>query len=381
MKILAIFHHPPKVIGGVERRFLKIAKIWSNFCDLYVVEPYPSLNPICRCIFNIKVKGFSSHLKAWSWIRKVSKIGGDYDVVLAVDNRFTNTVPAYNLAKKLKCKLVITDQLLNFPTPFSFFKTYNNYQSQGFHVMGAFLSTIDVYLSIKKSLKADLHLAVSDYVAKGLLRIGVPHGKIIRTANGVNLDIIDAVKPARKIFDACFCGRLHPQKGIFNLIHIWKLVTKRKKDAKLVIVGTGSKEIIYKLKNEIKCLNLSKNILMTGYVNEKEKISLLKQSKLFVSTSLYEGLPITPLEAAACRLPLILSDIPPHREEFNDSAAIFVSPSDLEGFAEAIINVLVKPPKHISENARKTVEKLFTWNEIGKQELDIIRSLLMEKNK
>lgn len=384
MKILAIFHHP-EIIGGVEKRFLEIAKVWNKLCYLDVVESCPTINPSCHQIYEVKAWGGSSHLKSWNWIRQVSKIRGNYDVVFAVDNRFTNVIPAYNLAKKLKCKMIITDQHFTFPIPYSFFKTYRGYRRQGYHMVGAFLSTVDVCLLLRKMRNADLHIAVSNYIANCLLKLNVPSKNIVKTTSGVDVAFIDGVDIQEKKFDACFCGRLHREKGIFNLIQIWSIVKSRKENAKLVIIGTGRKNVISKLRMLIKDLDLTKNVLMVGYVNEKEKIRLMKQSKIFVSSSFYEGgaPPLALLEASACRLAPVVSDIPAHREGFDESIALFVPPSSILSFAKAIISLLDRPNeiRRRGDNARKLIGKRFTWNEIAKRELEIINRLLMEENK
>jgi glycosyltransferase involved in cell wall biosynthesis len=57
------------------------------------------------------------------------------------------------------------------------------------------------------------------------------------------------------------------------------------------------------------------NIVFLGH--KKNVNEYLKSSKYYISTSLSEGLPMSSLEALSVGLPLILSDIPAHREIFN----------------------------------------------------------------
>ncbi len=46
----------------------------------------------------------------------------------------------------------------------------------------------------------------------------------------------------KRKYDACFVGRFHPQKGVLELIDIWKMVCKDNSYAKLAMIGIGPLE-------------------------------------------------------------------------------------------------------------------------------------------
>ncbi|TVR00332.1 MAG: glycosyltransferase [Desulfovibrionales bacterium] len=75
----------------------------------------------------------------------------------------------------------------------------------------------------------------------------------------------------------------------------------------LIIIGTG--ELKNKLRNKY---NNNSDIIFSGY--HKNVLPFLQAADVFISASKAEGLPNSVLEALACGLPCILSDIPPHRE-------------------------------------------------------------------
>ncbi len=79
-------------------------------------------------------------------------------------------------------------------------------------------------------------------------------------------------------------------------------------------------------------------------------ISLLKRARAFVSLSHYEGMPNTVMEAAASECPLVLSDIPAHRELFSEEEAFFVETGSSAPAADAISQVLRNP----QDNLRRT---------------------------
>ena len=60
-----------------------------------------------------------------------------------------------------------------------------------------------------------------------------------------------------RIYDACFVGRFHSQKGVLELIDIWEIVCARKSDARLAMIGIGDLE--KEAKNKIRALKLDKN--------------------------------------------------------------------------------------------------------------------------
>ncbi len=70
-----------------------------------------------------------------------------------------------------------------------------------------------------------------------------------------------------------------------------------------------------------KLLKKPSNIRFLG--NVRNIVEYLQISDCFISASLAEGLPNTVLEAMACGLPTILSNIPPHKELCSDSACFF----------------------------------------------------------
>lgn len=76
-----------------------------------------------------------------------------------------------------------------------------------------------------------------------------------------------------------------------------------------------------------------------GSLCEAEIARRLAARPVFVSAALYEPFGLAALEAAQAGCPLVLSDIPTHRELW-DGAAVFVEPTDAEGFAAAISDII-----------------------------------------
>ncbi len=83
-------------------------------------------------------------------------------------------------------------------------------------------------------------------------------------------------------------------------------------------------------------------LLATGQLDEAGLAALMRRAAVFASAALYEPFGLAALEAAQTGCPLVLSDIPTHRELW-DGAALFVAPEDVEGFAGAMRSVIDRP--------------------------------------
>jgi len=92
------------------------------------------------------------------------------------------------------------------------------------------------------------------------------------------------------------------------MIRSFKAISKSTK-AMLVVLSDGALE-----QDCRKEIQNQRNIKLVGRV--PDVLRYLQASDFFISTSLAEGLPNAVLEAMACGLPVLLSDIPPHREIF-----------------------------------------------------------------
>lgn len=114
--------------------------------------------------------------------------------------------------------------------------------------------------------------------------------------------------------------------------------TKEKHNIFGIICGTGSKR--NELEKLAHKLGIHENLVFTGVLSVKSIWALMKKAAVYVSLSSFEGCPNTVMEAMACGCPLVISDIPAHREILDESSAIFVDPSDIPQTTIAILDVL-----------------------------------------
>jgi glycosyltransferase involved in cell wall biosynthesis len=130
-------------------------------------------------------------------------------------------------------------------------------------------------------------------------------------------------------------GRLVPEKNLETLIRALAIVFEHH-DAHAVLLGDGP------LRSRITTLlqhrRMTDRISLRGYV--PNLWAWMKRADAFVSLSQFEGNPNTVLEAIACECPVVLSDIPAHREIVDATSARFVAPQSTEETANAILSTL-----------------------------------------
>ena len=99
-------------------------------------------------------------------------------------------------------------------------------------------------------------------------------------------------------------GRFQPQKNHEFLIVIFAAVAERIPDALLVLVGAGTG--LEAIREKVRRLGLAGRVIFTGVRSDVNR--LMQAMDVFVFPSLYEGLPVTMIEAQAAGLPCVISD-------------------------------------------------------------------------
>jgi glycosyltransferase involved in cell wall biosynthesis len=130
----------------------------------------------------------------------------------------------------------------------------------------------------------------------------------------------------------------------------------------LIFLGEGY--LRPSLSQEIEISGLEKAVKLTGMIARDSVFEQFAAADLFVSASWGEGLPVAVLEAMACRRPVILSDIPPHREIAEEVDFIpLIKPDDVAGFAREIKKfreMSVSERTAIGQKCRKLIEERFS---------------------
>lgn len=172
-----------------------------------------------------------------------------------------------------------------------------------------------------------------------------------------------------------YFGVLRSRKNIPTLIKAYDLLKKDGINHKLVIAG-GKGQQYKRIFNIVKNLNLEKDVIFTGHVDDEILTELYNAADLFVFPSLYEGFGLPPLEAMACGTPVITSNASSLPEVVGD-AGLMVDPYDISGLKDAMSNVLSNSDLRM-EMVKKGLNrsKGFTWKNCAEETLNVYKEVL-----
>jgi glycosyltransferase involved in cell wall biosynthesis len=179
--------------------------------------------------------------------------------------------------------------------------------------------------------------------------------------NKYNKDIKSKYKNKRIILNV---SRLDKRKNISDFIKSAKIVLSKFPETYFLIIGKGKEK--EKLKKLIENLNLEKNVLLLGYVPDKELLEYYATADIFALTSKYEGFGIVYCEALASGTPVVSYDMTASREILEDSGAGIITNQNYMDFSKGLIRLLGDESilKEYSENARTYVKQKFSWNKM-----------------
>ena len=156
-------------------------------------------------------------------------------------------------------------------------------------------------------------------------------------------------------------ARLHPVKGIEDLIRAWRIVVDVVPGAELTIVGDGEPAYRSRLQEIVRSLRLDRHIAFAGRVANSKRDAILGSSSFFMFASYEEGFGIAVAEAFTAALPCVTYDLPIFNELF-PSGRLAARVGDIEGLSRHAISLLSDPA--LREKLSKEgieISKEFTW--------------------
>lgn len=223
----------------------------------------------------------------------------------------------------------------------------------------------------KKAVKnADLVITVSQASKKAIQRVCGKRSKVIyndvapvyrkSVAAGAVLKKYKLEK--EKYF--LYCGGFDVRKNVNALIKAYGQFAKKNSDIQLVLAGGKILDgNLYGSFDEVE--SEFGHIVKTGFLEEKHLAALYQNCLGFVHLSEKEGFNIPVVEAAACASPLILSDIPVHREVAGGGAQF------VKNDVAPAMRKLLRGRAGWSKKAKRVAEK-FSWKKSAQQLKDML---------
>lgn len=193
----------------------------------------------------------------------------------------------------------------------------------------------------------DIQIGVSREIVDALCK-NYKHGTKMLPArliyNGINMGTESPLRPESQKKSSSFTigsvGRLTEQKGFSDLISATAIAQKQIPNLRLILVGEG--ELRESLQDGAEKLGIEDYVTFTGKVSNVK--DYLKQFDLFISSSLWEGLPTVIMEAMLAGVPVVATSIPGSIDLVTPGVnGWLASPNKPDHLAEVIVDALLNP--------------------------------------
>jgi glycosyltransferase involved in cell wall biosynthesis len=206
--------------------------------------------------------------------------------------------------------------------------------------------------------------AIADEVAE---EYGVPEDRLVVTPLGVSPDWARAEPPDDDLRRRLglpsdyyvFSGSLEPRKNLSLLVEAQRRLKAEDRNAPALVLtgpaGWGPRLDLTGLTAD--------DVLLTGYLDEADLRRTVAGARLLAYPSAYEGFGLPPLEAFACGVPVVASDLAVVREVVGTETGLarLVPPGDLEGLVDALRAQLSDPEPAGLAAARRRRAAEFDW--------------------
>jgi glycosyltransferase involved in cell wall biosynthesis len=192
--------------------------------------------------------------------------------------------------------------------------------------------------------------------------------------NGVDVKDFELAVPLEKTIDVLFCGRIEKRKGSRAMVEVCHALIALQPNIRICIVGYGDDDDWVNQALQ----PYAQNVQFTGKVNFSDMKAYYSKSRLYASTSYYEGLPGTCLEAMAMGLPVVVWDFMfYHGLVLPNQTGVLVRPNQVNQMAQSILDVLEKKkasPEYLNQT-RAHVEQDYDWKKISKKITDVFEKI------
>lgn len=227
--------------------------------------------------------------------------------------------------------------------------------------------------------KAHRVICISNNTKEDLLKFyNIDESKIRMIYNGYDCDLFNEENINEDILKKyhidypymVMVGASYHHKNLEAAIKAFKEL-EDKKGCKLVIIGKTS-DYVESLKKLTQELEMEKEVIFLGYVEDEELKTLYNKSKAFLYPTLYEGFGLPILEAAACNTLVLCSNTSSLPEVAGEGAIMFdpLNITEIKAAIETALNneVLVKEIKH---KAKENLKR-FSWEKAGREIFETI---------
>lgn len=212
---------------------------------------------------------------------------------------------------------------------------------------------------------ASVVTTVTENLAKAMQNHGLKNPNYMVLPNVVDTNLFQ-IKPHENatpkiIHISCFEDK---SKNISGLLESLKILRDKGIAYQAVLVGDG---MDYEaMKQKATFLHLNDNVTFTGMLQGQELVDVLASGDFLVLSSNYENMPVVILEAFACGLPVVSTNVGGISEIVNESNGLLVPPHDAEKLANAMQKMLESYQNYDANTLRDSIIKKFSNEAVGK---------------
>jgi L-malate glycosyltransferase len=342
----------------------------------------------------IAILGSANVIHTVRWVNSLS-VNNDVHLVTMHEegiNKISDRVSIHYLPFKSKvgylvnyyrCKKILSEirpDILNahYASGYGLIGTMVNYHPYALSVWGAdvydfpYYSFIHMWITLKNLESSDAILSTSKVMAEQVEKIYSPKKDIYITPFGVDTEIFKPDIQRKSSISSLVVGTvktLESKYGIDTLIEAFSIVYKsREKYSKnicLKIIGSGSEK--QKLQQLVLSLNLSEAVEFLGFVPHDLVPKYLNDFDIYVAVSRLdsESFGVAIIEASACEIPVIVSNVGGLVEVVKDGeTGLIVPKEDPSSLADALEALLLDEDRRseIGRNGRRHVEYFYSWD-------------------
>jgi glycosyltransferase involved in cell wall biosynthesis len=221
----------------------------------------------------------------------------------------------------------------------------------------------------------------ADVMTRRLIELGARADRVITFPYGVDRKVffpaVAGHAPRRGAAQArgpsIICNRkMEPVYNVAAVVDAFADVSRSLPTSRLTLAGSGSQT--RKLEERARRASLGGNVRFTGDVPHEKVADLLREHDIFVSVALSDTTSVSLLEAMACGLFPVVSDIPANREWIEDRLnGLLVAPGDTAAIAHAIIEAWEHP--ELRRSAAKTNAGLIETRADWYQNMSVVSDL------
>lgn len=217
----------------------------------------------------------------------------------------------------------------------------------------------------------------SESTKQDLVSLGITRQNVMVVNPGATLFLPKGHGDKDQKLTAMYLGAISRDKGTEDAIRAFAEIDRKDNQWQFWVVGSGSKDLVQKLKKLTSELDIDKKTTFWGFVSDKRKFELLSRAHVMINPSIHEGWGLVNIEANSVGTPVIGYNVHGLRDSIRDRVTgILVDKGDYRSLAVQAINLMREKERYakFQKECKKWAAR-FTWDKATEQSLELIESI------